>query len=92
MAFPTVSTNNNGDAAAAFQSAAQGAGLDVTHLSAIAQLQAAVANLYASLPTALVVPAAQVKDGATAGATGGTFTTITGITVAHGIVTAISGS
>src|SRR4051812_25040038 len=51
MTFPTVTTNSNGDAAAAMISAAAASGLNLGHLSETAQIQCAVANLLQGAPS-----------------------------------------
>lgn len=53
-AFPSVTTTNNGDAAAALQSAAAANGLNVNALNGMAQVQLALANLLRGLYLAAV--------------------------------------
>jgi len=50
MTYPVVSTTSNGDASAAFIAAAQKAGINVGGLQAVAQVQLALANLFAESP------------------------------------------
>ncbi len=63
MAYPFITANGDGNATAAFVSATQSSGLNITSLGAIAQLQLAVANLMLGEPPTGLVPAANVTAG-----------------------------
>lgn len=63
MAFPTTVYTNNNTAASGLVSNAAEAGLDVSGLNPIAQLQSAVANLLISDPITTTVPAGNVTSG-----------------------------
>ena len=63
MSYPFITANGDGNATAAFVSATQSSGLNITTLGAIAQLQLAVANLMLGEPPTGIVPAANVTAG-----------------------------
>ena len=63
MSYPFVTANGDGNATAAFVSATQSSGLNITSLGALAQLQLAVANLMLGEPPTGIVPAANVTAG-----------------------------
>lgn len=77
MTFPAVTSTSDGDISAAFVSAAQAAGIKVTNLSGLSQLQLVAANLLQAFPATVTVPASQVSAG-TFGAGDYTFTAPSG--------------
>lgn len=84
--MPAFTASTNGEAQAAFVSAASAAGIVLDSLSAQAQIQLVLANLLAG-ETPVAATGYTVNGNAGASGTGGT---ITDITVENGLVTAIT--